>query len=364
MAGAKVVILHALRREGGGARRLSTWVDLFTSAGAEALPVSVLARNRFQARISFRSILEVASRRAPIETAVWSRDALVQELASIRPDVLVCMTLRTWSPRVIGQLDKLGTTRLIVDLVDPLSQSYLQRSRIAGGVTGVAFRLLAGDAVRSESLAHRVSQVTVAAGFEDARTLGTGWIPIVAREGWKVRPEQRNYPWHAIFVGSLDYPPNVDAVERLSGRIWPLVRRSVPDAVLAVAGRRPTPRLMKAVNSPGIQFIGPFEEFETVAGNSAISVSPLSVSTGFQIKVLDAAQVGLPQVVTSAALRGFAPGFPARVADGDEEFARAVVELLADPRGGVDLADAARTHVDSRYTVQAWVDEARTLIEP
>ena len=332
MAGAKVVILHALRREGGGARRLSTWVDLFKAAGADAHPVSVLARNKLQARISFRSVAEVAARRAPIETAVWSRNALLRELTRMKPDVLVCMTLRTVSPRVISALEKIGTTRIIVDLVDPLSKSYLQRSQIAGGVTGVAYRILARDAVRSEHLAHRVTQVMVAAGFEDAESLGTRWIPIVARDEWKVRPERRSYPWHAIFVGSLDYPPNIDAVERLSRKIWPCVRRSIPDAVLAVAGRRPTPRLMEAVSSPGIEFVGPFDEFENVARKSAIAVSPLSVSTGFQIKVLDAAQVGLPQVVSAAALKGFAPGFPARVGDDDEDFARAVVELLDDPR--------------------------------
>jgi glycosyltransferase involved in cell wall biosynthesis len=120
---------------------------------------------------------------------------------------------------------------------------------------------------------------------------------------------------------------------------------------------------LDAVKTPGIEFVGPFDELETLANKAAIAVSPLNASTGFQIKVLDAAQVGLPQVVTASALRGFAPGFPARIAHGDEEFARAVVELLDDPQGRDDLAEAARSHVEIRYSVAAWVHEARRLVE-
>ncbi len=341
---------------------MATWVDLFSAAGAETHPVSVLATNRLRARISFRSALEVAFGRAPIETIVWSREALIRQLTPIRPDVVVCMTLRTVSPKVIAGLAELGTTRIIVDLVDPLSKTYLQRSQIIGGAAGLGYRILARDAVRSERRAHRETQVIVAAGWEDARSLDARWIPIVARGELIARPEARNVPWQAIFVGSLDYPPNIDAVERLAWRIWPLVRRSMPNAVLAVAGRRPNSRLMETMDSPGIRFVGPFDEFEAIASKSVIAVAPLRVSTGFQIKVLDAAQFGLPQVVTAAALKGFAPGFPARVADGDEEFAGAVVELLNDARTRGDLAEAARMHVDHRYTVQAWVDEARSLI--
>jgi glycosyltransferase involved in cell wall biosynthesis len=365
MAGAKVVILHALRREGGGDRRLQTWIDLFSAAGAESHTLSVLPKNRFQARISFRAVAEVGTGRAALETLVWSREEVHRHLRPMRPDFLVCMTLRTVSPRLIANLSEDGKTTTIIDLVDPLSKSYMQRSQIAGGVTGAAYRALALNPLRSESSAHRDSNAMVAAGWDDAQSLGVRWIPIIGRDDLKVRSSANieAHRWQAIFVGSLDYPPNIDAVERLCKEIWPRVRRSIPLAVLAVAGRRPTRRLLNAVNAPGIEFVGPFDDYETLADSSALSVSPLSVSTGFQIKVLDAAQVGLPQVVTAAALKGFAPGFPARVADDDERFASAVVELLDDPRARQDLAEAARAHVHDRYTVGAWVEEIRSLIE-
>jgi glycosyltransferase involved in cell wall biosynthesis len=364
MTGVKVVILHALRREGGGARRLSTWERLCSAVGARAYPVSVLPENRLQSVLSLRATIEVVTGRAPIETVLWDRDRIASQLADIEPDVVICMTLRTLSPAILGSLSKRAAKRVVVDLVDPLSKSYTQRSQIAGGLTGVAFRVLARDASRSEILADRLSDEVVVAGWDDAKVQGARWIPIVTDDELKsrARPPGDDYPWHAVFVGSLDYPPNIDAVERLTRFIWPRVRKAVPEAVLAIAGRRPNRRVKEAVTVPGIRLVGPFADFESIASKAAVAVSPLSASTGFQIKVLDAAQVGLPQVVTGAALKGFSPGFPARVADGDEEFADAVVELLHDSRLRQELADAAHNHAETRYCVESWEDEMRRLL--
>src|ERR1700722_8733126 len=185
MTGVKVVILHALRREGGGARRLSTWERLCSAVGARSYPVSVLPENRLQSVLSRRATIEVVTGRAPIETVLWDRERIASQLADIEPDVVICMTLRTLSPAVLGSLSNRAAKRIVVDLVDPLSKSYMQRSQIAGGMTGVAFRVLARDASRSELLADRLSDEIVVAGWSDAEVQGARWIPIVTDGGLK-----------------------------------------------------------------------------------------------------------------------------------------------------------------------------------
>ena len=42
-----------------------------------------------------------------------------------------------------------------------------------------------------------------------------------------------------LFVGSLDYPPNVEALTDLVRVVMPTIREQVPEARLLVAGRRP-----------------------------------------------------------------------------------------------------------------------------
>ena len=170
--------------------------------------------------------------------------------------------------------------------------------------------------------------------------------------------------FEAVFFGSLDYTPNIEAVERLSNHIWPLVRQRIPDAAVAIAGRRAWGRVLRAVRSPGVHFMGEFERLDLVADRALLAVSPLLHGTGLQIKVLDAAQLGLAQVVSPAALQGFEPGFPCRVAEDDDAFAEAVVALVKD-RGERDrLAASALQHVNRRYTVKAWSPTAERLMEP
>src|SRR5260370_24784637 len=45
-----------------------------------------------------------------------------------------------------------------------------------------------------------------------------------------------------LFLGSLDWRPNLDAVDQMLGRVFPAVRASVPDARLWLVGRNPPER--------------------------------------------------------------------------------------------------------------------------
>jgi polysaccharide biosynthesis protein PslH len=229
----------------------------------------------------------------------------------------------------------------------------------------MGYRALAATAARSERVRTDFEPSTVAAGWEDARDLGVKWLPILLQAEDRVRCAEDPAPaaeLRTVFVGTLDYAPNVDAVERLCRSIWPRVLESVPHAVLTIAGRRPSPRVVDAAKAARVRLAGPFENPTSVYSGSMVSVAPLTVSTGFQIKVLDAAKMGVAQVVTPAALRGFAPGFPARVASDDEGFASSVVDLLQHPDQAQKLAAAAREHVQDRYAIARWADEVRTLI--
>ena len=87
-----------------------------------------------------------------------------------------------------------------------------------------------------------------------------------------------------------------------------------------------------------------------------------AIERQYQIKVLDAAEMGVAQVLTPAAIRGFAPGFPARVASEDEALASAVVDLLRNVDAARELGVASRQHAHDRYSTRAWKDEVSRLI--
>jgi hypothetical protein len=196
------------------------------------------------------------------------------------------------------------------------------------------------------------------------------WIPntvpiaATAAPGTATRAEGGGSPrWQALFVGSLDYLPNIDAVERLATSIWPKVRARLPGALLGIAGRRPVPAVLVAAQEPGVELIGTFRDLADLVPRAQLAVSPLRLATGFQNKVLDAAVAGLPQVVSSAALAGFEPGLDVRVADSDQEIADALVELLMRPAVAEALAGEAGAQVRNGYSVTRWAPVVRSLLD-
>lgn len=322
---------------------------------------SLLPDNIFKAGLYGSSVAEVLTGSAPAESVVWSRPAALDRVLWNRPEVVVILTSRAISSRMLSALQRHGV-RVVVDLVDPLSASYEQRATIYGGIRRLAFASLARNSARVEKSLTAVGEVLVAAGRTDAERLGATWLPILASGVQNDFHPSSTKQWDALFVGSLDYAPNVDAVERLAEEIWPRVRAAKPHSVLAVAGRRPTSRVVRATRAPGIHMVGPFHDLAEIAADARLALSPLRVSTGFQIKVLDAAEMKLPQIVSPASLRGFSPGFPARVEEDNERFAGAIVELIQNREAASRLADDALSHVAECYGISKWKGTAAELL--
>jgi len=168
--------------------------------------------------------------------------------------------------------------------------------------------------------------------------------------------------YDVLFVGSLQYPPNVEAVERLADA-WPYVLRHRPDATALVAGRRPTARVAQVVADQGWSLLPDFPDIATVASQARIAVAPLARTSGIQNKVLEAAALGLPQVVTPQALAGLRPGFPAEVASREDELGPRIVELLGDTARQEELRAAAVDEVRHHYVAEAWAGWANRALQ-
>jgi sugar transferase (PEP-CTERM/EpsH1 system associated) len=151
-----------------------------------------------------------------------------------------------------------------------------------------------------------------------------------------------------VFVGSMDWMPNCDAVTWFATDILPLVRHRVSDASLTIVGRDPTPAIQAlAVRVSGITVTGTVPDVRPYLERSALVVVPLRVGGGTRLKIFEAMAMGKAIVST----RIGAEGLPVR--DGDElvladdppSFAAAVVRLLQDQTMARRLGDAAAARV-------------------
>src|SRR6185436_3795466 len=115
------------------------------------------------------------------------------------------------------------------------------------------------------------------------------------RNGTPVAPE-------IVFTGTMDYFPNVDAVQYLSASILPRVRDAVPAARFTIVGRNPTRAVRRLAREPEVTVTGAVPDVRPYLARAAVAVAPMRIARGVQNKVLEAMAAGVPVVATSVAL--------------------------------------------------------------
>jgi glycosyltransferase involved in cell wall biosynthesis len=355
----RVAIVHLGRAAAmGGMRRVAEMRSVFEAAGAEVHDVPLLTI----APVTPRSILgfdplAVAAGRAVPETMAWSPRQARHALDEIGPHLVVCSTARSFHPSFAARWP------VLLDYIDRLSVSYRDRVSVHRGPVGWGFRVLAARNARFERDAGGAPVRRLAAGWADAAALDATWVPISMDPGPDLgeRPEISRTV-DAVFVGNLSYPPNVEAIERLSV-IWPAVARQRPGSQLVLAGARPTEGVRRLAVRHGWGLRADFDDLVEVLASTRLAVAPLTHASGIQTKVLEAAAHGVAQVVSPAAAAGLDPEFPLDVASTDEEFAARIIELLDDHDARRAAGAAARDHIADRYATRCWVPWAGTELD-
>ncbi len=132
-----------------------------------------------------------------------------------------------------------------------------------------------------------------------------------------------------VFTGTMDYPPNVDAVIWFVAEILPAIRRAVPTARFYIVGANPTAKVQRLSRIGGVFVTGRVADVRPYVVHAVASVAPMRVARGIQNKVLEAMALGQPVVLTREALAGIdaVPGQQVILADTAEDFAAACCRL-------------------------------------
>lgn len=164
-----------------------------------------------------------------------------------------------------------------------------------------------------------------------------------------------------LFVGRLDFLPNVDGIIWFADDVLPRIRARRPDARLVVVGRDPTDEVRRLAQRPEVVLHADVPDVRPYLERSRLSVVPLRLGTGTRLKALEALAAGRPVVGTSVGLAGL--GLTRReavIADDPLTLAAAVAELLGDDPEAARMADAGRDLVCARY---AWSRIAPAFVD-
>jgi glycosyltransferase involved in cell wall biosynthesis len=159
-----------------------------------------------------------------------------------------------------------------------------------------------------------------------------------------------------VFLGSMDWMPNIDGICWFAETVWPLVKKNFPDATLAIVGRKPVEKVKQlAAREPSITVTGTVDDVRPHLAQAQAMVVPLRVGGGTRIKIFEAMATSIPVVST----RIGAEGLPVRhgesilLADEPAAFAEQIAVLFRQPELGIRLGQAALELVRRHYTWDA-----------
>jgi sugar transferase (PEP-CTERM/EpsH1 system associated) len=153
----------------------------------------------------------------------------------------------------------------------------------------------------------------------------------VDTEEYQASPSVSGDPPVVLFTGSMDWEPNIDAMEYFCEQIWPRILASFPDARFQIVGRNPQARV-RCLASCSVEVTGTVASIANYLRSATVVVVPLRIGGGTRLKIFEAMAMAKALVSTSIGAEGLdvMDGRDLILADDAQSFAAAVIRLLRD----------------------------------
>lgn len=132
-----------------------------------------------------------------------------------------------------------------------------------------------------------------------------------------------------LFCGALDVRRNADAVIWFAKRVFPLVRRKLPDVQLNIVGGRAGSEVRQLGSFAGMNFIGDIKDIRDAYSKNSILAAPYKFGGGTRLKILECLSMQVPVVATPAGVQGInLHNIPSIFIANEQDFAKQTINLL------------------------------------
>jgi len=141
----------------------------------------------------------------------------------------------------------------------------------------------------------------------------------------KVREEE----FSLISVASMDWLPNIEAINWFCKEVLPLIKRKIQKIKLYIIGINP-PNSIKSLANNNVIVTGFVEDVREYIAKGQVFIVPLKTGSGMRIKILNALAMAKAIVSTSIGCEGIevTDGENIFIADSKEKFAEKIIYLL------------------------------------
>lgn len=135
-----------------------------------------------------------------------------------------------------------------------------------------------------------------------------------------------------LYVGSMYYYPNVDAVKYFFEHCWAAIQAAVPEVQVQIVGHQPPSEIQALGELPGVMVTGSVPDVRPYYQSATALIVPLRLGGGTRLKIVEAMAMGVPVISTSVGAEGLSvvPDENIVIADSAVAFVRQTVRVLQD----------------------------------
>ncbi len=164
-------------------------------------------------------------------------------------------------------------------------------------------------------------------------------------------PDKESESKDLVFLGALDWNPNIDGLKWFLKEVWPQIHKEYPDLHFHIGGRNPSKRLLPLLDIPGIKYYGEVEDTNSFMAKGRLLVVPLFSGSGMRVKIIE----GLARKKCIITTPKGSEGIPAEdgkhllIASSPEKFIEQIKRVLDDPKTCETLSKEGYQFVKQNY---------------
>jgi len=149
------------------------------------------------------------------------------------------------------------------------------------------------------------------------------------------------HPQEILFVGTMDWLPNEDAVLWFATKVFPLIQKVIKEVKFVIVGNKPTLKVQSLTSNENIIVNGRVKDLNKYYQKTSVIIVPLRFGSGIKIKIIEALLMKAPIVSTTIGMEGMELKNEKHIliADGEIEFSEAVIKLLNYPKYISEIVD-------------------------
>jgi glycosyltransferase involved in cell wall biosynthesis len=314
----------------------------------------------------------------PVLTSILSAtmmQSISKRLEEIAPD-LVILSRAYLLPLLDGLPEALSDTPIAVDLDDDDAAFHLALSRLSGerGDTSEAAMLDAEAMLFDRMIKHHASRVArfwiaskASRTIMDERLKLPHLAVISNAVHLPAAPAVRDYSGQSLlFVGNLQYKPNLDGIDWFIKQVLPRVRKQIETVQIIVAGSGCPAALRELCHEAGVKLVENPGSLDAVYRTASAAIVPVRAGSGSRLKIIEAGTHTVPVISTRSGADGLdldPDHHLVQSEDDAQSFAEACVFYLSRPDEASRRAEALRQHVALHHNRKTVVEDIAQQLE-